>query len=238
VFRGGHHSVRVEHVGGVEGARSARGVAVVIDVLRAFTVSAYALAGGATECRLVETVEEAVELGRRLPRAVVSCEVDGLPVPGVPISNSPTMIRDTDLRGRVLVQRTTSGVQAALAATACDRVIAGALVTVSATARLVRALRPATVTLVATAAPLGHPEDRACADLLEALLLDRPPPPLAGLLAPLRSSERYRRLRAGLQPGFPASDLDLALAVDTFDFAMPVEGGEGALRVVPLRVDA
>jgi hypothetical protein len=34
-------------------------------------------------------------------------------------------------------------------------------------------------------------------------------------------------LRAGSQPGFPASDLDLALAVDTFDFAMPIQRQNG-----------
>lgn len=225
------------HAEGVEGARSARGVAVVIDVLRAFTVSAYALAGGATECRLVETVERARDLAGELPDAVLSAEVDGLPVPGVPISNSPAMIREADLRGRVLVQRTTSGVQAALAARACDQVVAGALVVAGATARLIRSLGPEVVTLVATAAPLGHPEDRACADLLEALLLGRRPPDLDQLLAPLRRSDRYRRLRAGLQPGFPPADLDLALAPDTFDFAMPLEAlpGRPELRLVSWR---
>lgn len=226
--------MEILHAEGVEAARSARGVAVVIDVLRAFTVSAYALAGGAAECRLVETVEQAVELSRRIPGSIVSCEVDGLPVPGVPISNSPTMIRASDLRDRVLVQRTTSGVQAALAATRCDHVVAASLVVASATARLVRALRPDVVTLVATGSPLGHPEDRACADLLEALLRGLTPPPLERLLEPLTASERYRRLRAGLQPGFPAGDLDLALAVDTFDFAMPVERAADALRLVAL----
>ena len=226
------------HAEGVEGARSARGVAVVIDVLRAFTVSAYALGGGARECRLVETVEAALELSKRIPGSLVSCEVDGLPVPGIPVSNSPSMVRALDLHDRVLVQRTTSGVQAALAATGCEHVVPGALVVASATAGLVRSLRPRVVTLVATAAPLGHPEDRACADLREALLRGRPAPPRADLLAPLRASDRYRRLRAGAQPGFPASDLDLALATDVFDFALTAERGPaGDLRLTASRRD-
>jgi hypothetical protein len=35
----------------------------------------------------------------------------------------------------------------------------------------------------------------------------------------------------GEWPGFPASDLDLALTADRFDFAMPVTKEAGYLRV-------
>jgi hypothetical protein len=52
--------------------------------------------------------------------------VDGLPVPGIAISNSPTMISRADLRDRVLVQRSSSGRQCMLAASAeADRLYAG-----------------------------------------------------------------------------------------------------------------
>ncbi len=44
---------------------------------------------------------------------------------------------------------------------------------------------------------------------------------LERLLEPLRESERYRKVMAGEWPGFPPTDIDLALAVDQFDFAMP-----------------
>ena len=56
------------------------------------------------------------------------------------------------------------------------------------------------------------------------------------LLAPLRASDRYRRLAAGEQPGFPATDLDLALRLDAFDFAMPVEPSGAAATVTRLPV--
>jgi len=65
--------VEIIHATGIEGAREARGIAVVIDVLRSFTVSAYALAGGARECRLVTTTDEARALaasGRVAPARV------------------------------------------------------------------------------------------------------------------------------------------------------------------------
>ena len=68
---------RVVHAGGLAGAREARGTVVVIDVLRAFTVTAYALGGGAVECRMAAGVEEALELSARIPGSVVSAEVEG-----------------------------------------------------------------------------------------------------------------------------------------------------------------
>jgi hypothetical protein len=42
------------------------------------------------------------------------------------------------------------------------------------------------------------------------------------LLQPLRASERYARAMSGTWPGFPPTDLELALMPDRFNFAMPV----------------
>src|ERR1700681_403893 len=94
---------------GVDGARKARGLVIVIDVLRAFTVSAYALAGGARECLLVPTTAEARALHEKIPGSLISAEEGALPVPGIPISNSPTQIKSADLKDRVLVQRSSAG---------------------------------------------------------------------------------------------------------------------------------
>ena len=75
---------------GVDGARKARGLVVVIDVLRAFTVSAYALAGGARECLLVSTTAEARVLHDQVPGPLICAEGEALPVAGLPIRDSTT----------------------------------------------------------------------------------------------------------------------------------------------------
>jgi 2-phosphosulfolactate phosphatase len=203
---------------------------VVIDVLRAFTVAAYALGGGALECRIVGTVEEALALSARLPGSVVSAEVGGLPVDGIPISNSPTMIRDHDLEGRVVVQRTSSGTQAMVAATGAELLFAGSLVVAEATAMAIQAAGAELVTLVASGSDSGHLEDEACADYLSSLILGQPAN-LDELLAPLRATERYRRFAAGEWPGMPATDVELALRPDVFGFAMPATRDDLGLRV-------
>ena len=218
--------MNIIHATGVEGARKARGMIVVIDVLRSFTVSAYALAGGARECRLVTTVAEARALAARTDGAVICAEEGALPVEGIPLSNSPSMVRELELTDRILIQRSTAGTQVAAAAKGED-LFAASLVVSRATVHACLSRNPKTLTLVASA---DHPEDHACARYMEALLRAEHPD-LDALLEPVRRSERYRRARSGTWPGFPPGDLDLALQADVFDFAMSVSREEGYLRL-------
>ncbi len=222
--------MKIVHAGGLAGAAAAAGTVVVIDVIRAFSVSAYALAGGARECRLVAELDEARALAEQVPGAVIAAEVDGLPVEGIPLSNSPTMVRELELKDRLLIQRTSAGTQCAVAAKAARRLFAGSLLVASATARAIQAEDSDVVTLVATGDDRGHPEDRACAEYLEALLQGRRAD-LDRLLQPLYRTDRYAELAAGLWPGFPASDIELCLAADRFDFPMPIHRDRIGLRV-------
>lgn len=217
---------RIVHATGVDGAREARGTTVVIDVLRAFTVSAYALHGGARECRLVKTVDEARALAASTPGSVICAEEEGLPVEGIPISNSPTKIRELDLKGRVLIQRSSAGTQAA-AAVESDDMFAASLVVARATVQACLLRNPQTLTLIASA---DHPEDHACAAYMDAIIRGQAPD-LERLLRPLRETDRYRKLAAGNWPGFPPSDLELSLQADVFDFAMPVTRQKGYLSL-------
>ena len=222
--------MNIIHATGIEGARHATGTVVVIDVLRSFTVSAYALAGGARECRLVRTVAEARALAARTPGSVLCAEEDALPVEGIPISNSPTAIRDLDMHDHVLIQRSTAGTQA-VAVVESTHVFAGSLVVAGATAMACVATNPETLTLVASA---DHPEDHACARYIEAIIRGERPD-LERLLEPLRASDRYARVLSGSWPGFPATDVELSLAADRFDFSMPVSRGDGYLTLRPQR---
>ena len=187
---------------------------VVIDVLRAFTVSAYALAGGARECRLVRTVAEARTLAASTPGALISAEENALPVEGIAISNSPTKITELDMRERILVQRSTAGTQCAWAV-AGDDIFAASFVVARATAQACLLRNPKTVSLIASA---DYPEDHACARYIEGLIHGHSTY-LEPLLQPLRHTDRYQRLMSGTWPGFPPTDVELALMPDRFEFA-------------------
>jgi len=221
--------VEVIHATGIDGARQARGIAVVIDVLRSFTVSAYALAGGARECRLVTTTHAALALAATIPDALVSAEEEGLPIPGIAISNSPTQIKAADLKGRVLVQRSSAGTQVAAAVAEGIDIFPASLVVARATVQacLLRRPTPQHITLIASA---DDPEDHACARYMEAIIRGDEPD-AEQLLKPLRNSERYARLMSGAWPGFPPTDLELALTPDRFNFAMPAAREAGYLKL-------
>ena len=220
----------INRLTGIDGARRARGLVVVIDVLRSFTVSAYALAGGARECLLVSTTAEARALHKTIRGSLVSAEEDALPIPGIPISNSPTQIQSVDVKDRVLIQRSSAGTTVMSAAQSADELYAASLVVARATARACLSGGPPAVTLIASA---DHPEDHACASYIEGLLRGEEPDPVA-LLQPLRESARFARAMSGTWPGFPPTDLDLALAPDRFDFAMPAQRRDGYLRLSAL----
>ncbi|MBT5642494.1 2-phosphosulfolactate phosphatase, partial [Candidatus Bathyarchaeota archaeon] len=66
----------------VDGAEQARGLAVVIDVFRAFTTAAYVMANGAERIIPVGTVEKAFEMKRANQSVILMGERDGKQVQG------------------------------------------------------------------------------------------------------------------------------------------------------------
>jgi 2-phosphosulfolactate phosphatase len=227
--------VDIIHATGIEGARKATGTVVVIDVLRAFTVSAYALAGGARECLLVRTVAEGKALAARIPKAILCAEENGLPVPGIDISNSPTKIAGIDLEGKVLVQRSSAGTQAAAEVeTAGGDMFAASLVVARATVQACLLRKPETLTLLASA---DHPEDHACAQYM-AGLIQGDQPDIERLLRPLKQSDRFQKLISGTWPGFPTTDLELSLQPDRFDFAMQATRQHGQITLTKVQPNA
>jgi len=210
--------VEIRIVKGLAGAREADGVVVVIDVMRAFTTAAYAFDAGLTEIELVSTAEQAFAVeGFRMG------EIGGRLIPGFDHNNSPSRLRGRRLSGRGVL-RTGSGTQCVVAAMHASEVWLGSLVVASAT---VRALEDReVVTLVASGSPDEGEEDLACADWM-ASLFKRTPCRQQEIVRTVRDS----RAAARHQPGdsdFPLEDVECAVAIDVFDFAMKVDRQNGA----------
>lgn len=229
---GSAKTLTIERIHG-QNAADARGVVAVIDVLRAFTVAAYALAGGARELRLVRAVEEAQRLrAERYPDALLAGEVNGRLIPGFDLNNSPERMQSAAVRGRMLIQRTGAGTQGAVNARQATRLLVGSLVNARATAtyaaQLARAHAAGRITLVPTCSlefeGNAAIEDEVCADYLEALLRDSPEAEriLADGITQLNSNGRLDIWRQGLED-FPPGDVTAALAVNRFGFAMEGE---------------
>ena len=206
----------------------ADGIVVVIDVLRAFTTAAYAFHQGVTEIFLVATVAEAFDLKRRNPECLLLGEVDGLPIDGFELANSPSALASLDLSSKRLIQRTSAGTQGVVCAVRANRLFAASLCVASATARCIATSQPESVTFVETGvrAKGGGDDDIACADFISSLLCGTP-------LISADIQDRVLNSQAAAKfsnPGnsdFPSADLDYALKIDRFDFAMEVERTAG-----------
>jgi 2-phosphosulfolactate phosphatase len=212
------------------GAEQATGRVAIIDVFRAFTTAAVALANGAAKITMVDTVEEALTLRDRGLGHLCIGEVRGRAPPGFDFGNSPFAIKEVDFTARTLVQRTSAGTQGIVAAARAERLYAASLVTADATARALRSGTPRRITLVAMGkdAVERTDEDELCALHLRNLLEGRPGDRDAVRRVILAGGEAARfhdPARPHLHPG----DLDIALDIGRYDFAIRVAVEDGHL---------
>jgi 2-phosphosulfolactate phosphatase len=213
----------------LEGATRATGTVAVIDVFRAFTTAAVALANGASKIVMVRTVEEAFELREAGTGEVCMGEVRGRAPEGFDFGNSPFEISGVDFGGKTILQRTSAGTQGIVeAATRAERLYAASLVTAEATVRALLSGSPDKVSLVA----MGEnglkrtDEDELCAIHLRNQLEGRPGDPDAIRRLILAGGE-VGRFHDPSRPYLHPEDVDMALDIDRYDFAVRVEFEDG-----------
>ncbi len=225
--------MKIDYVG-LEGATEIRGVAVVVDVLRAFTTAAFAFAAGAEAIIAVSTIEEALALQERHPDYLLMGEERGLPIQAFDFDNSPVSFVGADLSGRRLIQRTSSGTQGIVRSARAATLLGASLVCARATVDYLHALSPERVTMVITGAHERglRDEDLAGADYLSALLRGEAPP-VDAVVERVRASRAAEKFRDPARPEFRPQDLDYAVDIDRFDFAMVVERWQGQQVLVP-----
>ena len=208
-------------------AHQAQGIAIVIDVIRAFTVAGYAFAGGARAMWLVRTTEEAQALRQQYPDALLAGEVGGRLIPGFDFNNSPSLMAQRDVHGKLLIQRTGAGTQGAVAvAQTAATILLCALTNAKATASYAEQLATTLkqpITLFPTASFTDTSpwnEDVLCADYLEALLREQDN--AQGILSQGMQRLRVARLQPWQQgdPDLPSGDIAAVLSPDRFNFAM------------------
>ena len=213
--------IRIESL--LTGAKKAEGVVVIIDVYRAFTTAAYALGRGAERLILTAEIDEAYMLRRRKEGHFCVGEVDGKKPEDFDFGNSPFEIGQAEIQGKTLVLSTRAGTVGANAAWHAERIYGAALTHARATAEVIRAQEPSLVTLV----PMGHngriraDEDELCALYLKNLLLGLEPPAQA-LPDILHQCHEAAKFADPDQPHFHPEDLEMALDMNRFPFAIRI----------------
>ncbi len=224
----------------LSGAHQAEGIAVIIDVLRAFSSAAYMTHLGADKIILLADPEEVLSLKREGCLAVG--EVGGRKVHGFDLGNSPTelLAAGRDLfAGRTVALRTSAGVTGAVAAARrSEAVLLGSYVTAGAIARHIKTLspQPQVVSLVAMGVTVAvSPEDERCADYIEHLLTGRPYDHIAALTE-IVGHEATQKFLRGDQDHYPPADPIFCLQRNLFEFVLVAHQEAGQL--VARKIDA
>jgi 2-phosphosulfolactate phosphatase len=212
----------------LEGAKQARGLTVVIDVLRAFSLECYLSAWGAAELRPVSTLEEAFAWRARDPEVLLAGERGGAKCEGFDFGNSPWSIPTEAVRGRRVIHTTSAGTQGVTHAAGAEEIIAGSLVNAAAAAAYIRARRPETVSLVCmgNAGVREAPEDVLCAAYIRSLVLGEPIPDLEARIAELRYRGGAHFFNPETQHIYPEPDFWLCTKRDIFPFVLRVKRDE------------
>ena len=87
----------------IDGAKQAKGITVIIDVFRAFSVEAYFFASGVEEIIPVGDVNLAYKLKEENPDCILAGERKGKILPGFDVGNCPSDLVKLDCAGKRVV---------------------------------------------------------------------------------------------------------------------------------------
>ena len=223
----------------LDGAKCARGLTVVIDVFRAFSLECFFMNQGAATIYPVGSDQLAYSLKEKHPDWMLAGERHGIKLPGFDFGNSPTQMQGMDLTGRTNIHTTsagTQGIDAAIAAGA-DEVLTGSLLNARAIARYIEGKNPEEVSLACMGFESFRPadEDTLCAEYIRSLLLHDPIPEdaLTQRAEALRFTDGGRFFAPENQSHSPSRDFYLCTQFDIFDFILKLVPGEDGLpRVI------
>ncbi|HEY1794876.1 MAG TPA: 2-phosphosulfolactate phosphatase [Stellaceae bacterium] len=213
----------------LDGARRAAGTVAVIDVFRAFTTAAVAFANGAERIIMVAAVDEALRLRDAGIGQICMGEIGGRAPDEFDFGNSPFEIAAVDFAGKTIIQRTSAGTQGIVAAASrADRLYAASLVTADATVGAMLADEPPAISIVAMGGEglTRTEEDEICALHLRNRLEGRPGDPEAVRRLILAGGE-VARFHDLARPHLHAEDVEIALDVSRYDFAIRVRIEDG-----------
>ena len=205
----------------IDGAKAARGLTVVIDVFRAFSLEAYLLAGGADRIIPVGDVDLAYRLKKENPDYILAGERHGKILPDFDMGNSPSQMSTVDVAGKTVVHTTSAGTQGIANAVFADEILGGSLVNARATAEYIRKSGAQRVSLVCMGLEALAPteEDTLCAVYIKDLLEGRPTE-LSAEIERLKITSGAKFFDPAQNDVFPMKDFAMCTDADRFDFVL------------------
>ncbi len=209
---------------------------IVIDVIRAFTVSHLAFMRGAREIFLVNTVEEAFALKAKNPAYLLAGEVAGLPIAGFDLDNSPHTFSTADVDKKSLVQKTTNGVKGTLLALNAELVLVTGFSNARKTARYAQRFaqgRAHCRVNVVASHPSGD-DDLACAEFIQSQLRGDSSVGAEAVQHRINTSQAAGKFFDPAQPEFNEKDLAFCTREVDCGFVMQVDKSLPLPRIVKI----
>jgi 2-phosphosulfolactate phosphatase len=204
-----------------EGARQAKGLTVVIDVFRAFSLACYLADQGAKEIISVGNIEIAYTLKRENPDILLIGERNERMPQGFDYGNSPTHIRGIDFTGKTIVHTTSAGTQGLVNAKHASELLTGSFINAPAIVRYIRRKNPEKVSLVCMGYSTQYPteEDTFCAEYIRNSLLEMPTD-IAAMIEIMRNTSGKRFFEPQNQCHSPESDFHLCTELGKYNFVL------------------
>lgn len=208
----------------IEGAKQATGLAVIIDVFRAFTVEAYLVNNGVKKLIPVGDKQIAYDYKEKHKDCILIGERHGIMLDGFDYGNSPSQIEKINFTGKTVVHTTSAGTQGIANAKNAKELLTGSLVNAKAIAEYIKIQNPEDVSLVCmgNGGKSEAKEDTLCAEYIKSLLegkrlnLDKE-------IEDLKNIAGKRFFDPKLQDIFPERDFYLSTELNKFKFVLKVE---------------
>lgn len=209
----------------IHDAKQATGLAIIIDVFRAFTVEPYLIYNGVKKIIPVGDKEIAYNLKEKHKDYILIGERNGIKLPGFDFGNSPSQIKDIDFSNKTVIHTTSCGTQGIVNAINADEIITGSLVNASAIAKYIKQNNFNEVSIVSMSRPNEFPsdEDELCAKYIKSLLEDTLLENLEDKVEQLKLTSGKKFFDTSKEEIFPKEDFYLCVEINKFDFILRVK---------------
>lgn len=222
--------IKILHL--LDGARSAEGLTVVIDVFRAFSLACYMADKGAAEIIPVSDINRAYELKSSIPNSILVGERNERVPEGFDFGNSPTHILHADIQGKTIIHTTSAGTQGLVNATKATERITGSFVNAPATIEYIKTKKPKVLSLVCMGYSMKFPteEDSLCAEYIRERVEGRMPD-VSEMIETIKKTSAQRLFNPDNQDFSPSSDFYLCTNVGKFNFVLRAEESDGLMKL-------
>lgn len=221
----GKANMKINKLFGVEGARKAQGITVVIDIFRAATVEAFLLDKGVIEIIPVATAEEAFRYKKENPDYILCGEDQGYKIEGFDLGNSPFEISEiNNIEGKTVVHRSSQGTQGIVNAVNAQEIVFGSFVVASAITDYLVKQDPSVCSIIAMDG--AGSEDEVFADFLISKLKNKSTKNINDVTEYLSKHYAAAKFLDPSIPEFPKEDFYLSMNFDRFNFVPLVRDGK------------